>query len=118
METKRDIHTIDAANKVLGRLSTEIAILLRGKHKPDFAPYKEGEDFVRIINASKLKLTGKKAAKKFYYRHSGYMGGLKSISLKELFEKDPARVLRKAVYGMLPTNKLRDKMIKRLIIEP
>ena len=115
---QRETHTIDAANKVLGRLATEIAILLRGKDKPDFAPYKDEGGIVKVLNASKLKLTGKKSEQKVYYRHSGYMGGLKIMPFKKIFEKDPAWVLKKAVYGMLPANKLRARMMKRLIIEP
>lgn len=114
---ERKTLTIDATGKVLGRLASEVAVLLRGKNKTDFVPYKDEGDFVKILNASKLKLTGKKYEQKFYYRHSGYMGGLKTVPLKELFEEDPAQVLRKAIYGMLPKNKLRDKIIKKLIIE-
>ena len=111
---KREIHTIDATGKVLGRLATEIAVLLRGKHKPDFVPYKDMGDFVVVKNVDKIKVTGKKIEKKKYYRHSGYLGGLKEIPLKKLFEKNPAEVLRKAVWGMLPSNKLRPEQIKRL----
>jgi len=111
---KREIHTIDATGKVLGRLATEIAVLLRGKHKPDFVPYKDMGDFVVVKNVDKIKVTGKKIEKKKYYRHSGYLGSLKEIPLKKLFEKNPAEVLRKAVWGMLPNNKLRPEQIKRL----
>lgn len=113
---ERKTHTIDAANKVLGRLATEIAILLRGKNKPDFAPNKDMGDFVTVRNFSKIRITGKKFEQKIYYRHTGYLGGLKEISLKKLFKKDPAEVLKKAVFGMLPKNKLRAKQIKRLRI--
>lgn len=111
---KREIHTIDATGKVLGRLATEIAVLLRGKHKPDFVPYKDMGDFAVVKNVDKIKVTGKKMEKKKYYHHSGYLGGLKEIPLKKLFEKNPAEVLRKAVWGMLPSNKLRPEQIKRL----
>ncbi len=114
---KREIHTIDARDRVLGRLAVEIALLLRGKNKTNFVPYKDNGDFVKVINVSKLKLTGKKAQQKVYYRHSGYMGGLTTIPFQKLFERDPAQVLRKAVYGMLPPNKLRDRIIKKLIVE-
>jgi len=107
-------HTIDAAGKVLGRLASEIAVLLRGKNKPNFVPYLDRGDFVVIKNVNKIKVTGKKAEQKKYYRHSGYLGGLKEITFKKIFEKDPALVLKKAVFGMLPKNKLRAKMIKRL----
>ncbi len=111
---ERKTHTIDANGKPLGRLATEIAKLLRGKHKPSFVPYKNGGDFVVIENVEKMKLTGKKMKQKVYYRHSGYPGGLKSITLETLFKKNPKEVLKKAVWGMLPKNKLRKKMIKRL----
>lgn len=114
---ERQTHTIDAADKVLGRLAVEIAILLRGKHKVDFAPHKDIGDFVNVKNIKKIRFTGRKKAQKKYYRHSGYLGGLKEITLEKLFEKDPAQVLEKAVFGMLPKNKLRKKQIKRLNIE-
>ncbi|MBZ9571827.1 50S ribosomal protein L13 [Patescibacteria group bacterium] len=113
---ERKTHTIDATGKILGRLSTEIAILLRGKHKRDFLPQKDMGDIVIVKNIEKIKLTGKKFEQKKYYRHSGYIGGLKEIPLKILFKKNPAKVLRKAVFGMLPKNKLRAKQIKRLKI--
>ncbi len=113
----RKTHTIDATDKVLGRLATEIAILLRGKHKPDFLPYKDMGDFVVVKNINKIKISGKKIEQKKYYRHSAYLGGLKEIPLRTLFKKDPAQVLKRAVWGMLPKNKLRAKQIKRLKIE-
>lgn len=113
---KRETHIIDATNKILGRLSTQIAILLRGKHKPNFTPYLDLGDYVVVKNIKKIKLTGKKTEQKKYYRHSGYLGSLKEISFKKIFEKDPSWILRKAVSGMLPKNKLRAKMIKRLKI--
>ncbi len=115
-EVERKTHTIDAANKVLGRLATEIAILLRGKNKTDFAPNKDIGDFVVIKNIKKIKVTGKKFEKKIYYHHTGYLGGLKETPFKKLFKKDPGEVLKKAVFGMLPKNKLRAKQIKRLKI--
>ena len=114
---QRKTHTIDATGKVLGRLAVEIAILLRGKNKPDFAPYKDEGDFVVIKNVGKLKFTGKKIEQKKYYHHSGYLGGLKEKSLKELLEENPSEILKKAVWGMLPRNKLRERMIKRLKFE-
>ena len=114
---KRDTHTIDATGKVLGRLAAQIAILLRGKHKPDFVPYKDMGDFVVVKDVGKLKITGKKMEQKKYFRHTGYLGGVKEISLKQLFKENPAEVLRKAVFGMLPKNKLRANQIKRLKIE-
>ena len=114
---ERETHTIDATGKVLGRLASEIATLLRGKHKPNFLPYKNMGDFVIVRNVEKLKITGKKMEQKKYFTHSGYPGGWKEIPLKILLEKDPAKVLKKAVFGMLPKNRLREKMIKRLKIE-
>lgn len=114
---ERKTHIIDATNKVLGRLATEIAVLLRGKNKPDFVPNKDIGGFVVVKNFNKIKLTGKKLDKKIYYHHTGYLGGLKGISLKKLFEKNPTQVLKKAVFGMLPKNKLRAKQIKRLKIK-
>lgn len=113
----RKTHTIDATGKVLGRLASEIAILLRGKHKSDFAPHKDEGDFVKVKNIEKIKITGNKLEQKKYYRHSGYPGGLKEVPLKKVFKEDPAQVLKKAVWGMLPKNKLRKKQIKRLKIE-
>lgn len=114
---QRETHKIDATGKALGRMATEIATLLRGKHKPDFAPYKDEGDFVIVKNLEKVKITGKKREKKLYRHHSGYPGGLKETPMGELFEKDPAKVLRKTVMGMLPKNKLRNKQIKRLKVE-
>lgn len=107
-------HTIDVKNKVLGRVATEIASLLRGKGKPEFAPNKDVGDFVAVKNIEKIKVTGKKYTDKKYYRHSGYLGSLKESSYKKIFEKNSREVLKKAVYGMLPKNKLRNKQIKRL----
>lgn len=114
---KREIHKIDASDKVLGRLATEIAALLQGKNKPDFAPHSDMGDVVIIKNVEKIKLTGKKTEQKIYYHHSGFMGGLKEIPYKKVFKKDPSEILRKAVLGMLPKNKLRPKRIKRLKFE-
>jgi len=115
---ERDTHTIDAEGKVLGRLATEIAILLRGKHKPTFAPNKDMGDFVVVKNTGKIKITGRKLEQKKYYRHSGYLGHLKEIPLKKVFEEDPGKVLEIAVFGMLPKNKLRAEQIKRLKTTP
>lgn len=111
---QRNTHTIDVTGKILGRLAVEITIFLRGKNKPDFAPNKDIGDFVVVKNVDKLKFSGKKMEQKKYYHHSGYLGGLKELPLKKLFKKRPSEVLRKAVWGMLPKNKLRAKQIKRL----
>ncbi len=114
---KRENHIIDAEGKVLGRLSTQVAVFLRGKHKPDFAPYKDIGDFVTIKNVEKIKFTGKKFRDKIYYRHTGYLGGLKKATLENVYEKSPSEVLRRAVFGMLTKNKLRAIQIKRLKFE-
>ena len=114
---ERNTHTIDATNKVLGRLATQIAVLLRGKHKTDFVPYKDMGDFVVIENVDKIKVTGKKMEQKVYYHHSGFLGSLKETPFKKLFKEKPEEVLKKAVFGMLPKNKLRSKTIKRLKIK-
>lgn len=116
-QVKREKHTIDATDKVLGRLASEIAILLRGKHKPNFVPYKDIGDFVVVENIRKLKITGKKIKQKKYFRHSGFLGGLKETPFLKLFQEKPGEVLKKAVYGMLPKNKLRAEQIKRLKIK-
>ncbi len=114
-EVERKWHLIDAAEApTLGRLSAKIATLLSGKNKATFTPHTDGGDFVVVINAEKVKVTGNKEEDKMYYRHSGFPGGLKEASLKELREKNPAMIIEKAVYGMLPTNKLRDDRMKRL----
>ncbi len=114
---RRQTHIIDATGKVLGRLASEIAVLLRGKHKPNFVPYQDVGDFVVVKNIDKIRITGKKMEKKKYYRHTGYLGGLRVTSLEKLFAKNPAEVLKRAVWGMLPRNKLRSKQIKRLKIK-
>ncbi|PIR89713.1 50S ribosomal protein L13 [bacterium (Candidatus Gribaldobacteria) CG07_land_8_20_14_0_80_33_18] len=111
---KRETRTIDATGKPLGRLACEITILLRGKQRSNFVPHLDGGDFVVVKNVDKIKLTGKKMEQKVYYKYSGYPGGLKKKSLAELFRIKPGLVLKKAVFGMLPKNKLRVKMIKCL----
>lgn len=115
METKT--YTIDATGKALGRLATEIVILLRGKNKPSFLPYKNEGGTVIVKNVKDMKITGKKIEQKKYFHHSRYLGGDKFVTLKSLFEKNPGEVLKKAVYGMLPKNRLRAKQIKRLKFE-
>lgn len=114
---ERKTHTINAQGQSLGRLAVVIANLLRGKDKGEFAAYKDIGDFVTIQNFKKIRFSGNKLLQKKYYAHSGYIGNLHIESLKELFEKQPKEVLRKAVYGMLPKNKLRAQQIKRLVIE-
>lgn len=115
METKT--HIIDATGKVLGRLASEIASLLRGKHKTNFDPSKDMGDFVIVKNVDKIKITGKKFEQKKYFRHSGYLGGGREIPLSKIFKERPSEILKRAVWGMLPKNRLRRKLIKRLKFE-
>jgi len=110
-------HLVDAEGKILGRLASRIAFLLQDKHKPDFSPNKAGEDIVLVKNVKKLKFDSKKLEGKLYFRHSGYLGGTREIPLKKIFEKEPSKVLKMAVSGMLPKNKLRKERIKRLKVE-
>ena len=113
-EPKRDWHLFDASEESFGRMASRIAVLLRGKNKTSFTPHIDGGDFVVVTNSDNLKYTGNKGEGKIYYRYSGYMGGLKEINLKDKIKKDSREVIKIAVYGMLPKNKLRDEMIKRL----
>ncbi|MDR6226923.1 50S ribosomal protein L13 [Desmospora profundinema] len=113
-QVERKWVVVDAADKTLGRLATEVATLLRGKHKPQYTPHVDTGDFVIVINASKVHLTGKKHADKTYYRHSGWPGGLKSISAGDLREKRPELMIELAVKGMLPKNKLGRQQLKKL----
>jgi len=108
---------IDATNKTLGRLASEIAIILQGKNKASFKAYKVTDEIVEVENVDKMKITGKKMNQKVYYHYTGYPGGIKKITLGDLFKKNPGLVLEKAVWGMLPKNKLRKERIKRLKIE-
>ena len=110
----RNWYLVDAQNKTLGRLSTEIAIRLRGKHKPIYTPHVDTGDYIVVVNASKIRVTGKKMTDKVYYKHTGYIGNLKSENLETMLEKYPERVLMKSVRGMLPKNKLGRAMIKKL----
>lgn len=107
-------HMVDADGKTLGRLATKLAAILRGKDKPVFTPHADTGDFVVVVNAAKVRMTGKKLTDKLYYRHSGYPGGLKSVSAGTLLAERPEEVLKKAVWGMLPKNKSQKKLIKRL----
>ena len=112
----RDWYLIDARDKVLGRVAAEIARRLRGKHKPEFTPHTDTGDFIVVINAEKIALTGKKLDDKVYYHHSGYPGGIKSITAGKLLKKKPEDVLKIAVKGMLPKNSLGRMMLKKLKI--
>jgi large subunit ribosomal protein L13 len=117
-DVERQWWVIDAADKTLGKVATEVANLLMGKHKPLYAPYIDTGDYVVVVNAAKVKVSGKKADQKTYYRYSGYPGGLKSASFKEVFDKDPARVIELAVKGMLPHTRLGRAMFKKLKVYP
>ena len=117
-EIERQWHIIDASDVVLGRLATHTAALLRGKHKPTFAPHVDTGDFVVIINAGKVALTGNKRATKVAYRHSGYPGGLKQVRYEELLTNRPEHAVELAVKGMLPHNKLARQVIKKLKVYP
>jgi large subunit ribosomal protein L13 len=113
-DIQRDWHVIDANDVVLGRLAVQVATLLRGKHKPTYAPHVDGGDFVIVVNASKVSLSGDKPTRKLAYRHSGYPGGLSSIPFGELLEKDPRRAIEKSVWGMLPKNRLSRQLLNKL----
>ena len=113
-EAQRNWFVVDATDRVLGRVATKIADKIRGKDKPSFTPHTDGGDYVIVINAEKIKVTGSKYNNKIYYRHSLYPGGLKSQTFKELIEKNPERVIEEAVKGMLPKNKLGKLIIKKL----
>jgi large subunit ribosomal protein L13 len=115
-EIDRKWHLVDADGKVLGRIATEIARYLRGKHKPTFCNFQDNGDFIVVVNAEKIHLTGKKWDDKTYYRHTGYMGGIKSQTAKEVREKNPEELIRMAVKGMLPKNKLGRAQLKKLKI--
>jgi large subunit ribosomal protein L13 len=107
-------HVIDASGKILGKLAAEVANLLMGKHKPTFVPYLDTGDFVIVLNATKVRVTGKKPKQKTYYRHSGYPGGLKAETYEELMATHPTRIIEHAVKGMLPHNRLGRAMFKKL----
>jgi ribosomal protein L13, bacterial type len=113
-DVQRQWHVIDASDVVLGRLASHVAALLRGKHKPYYAPHIDTGDYVIVVNADKVALTGKKLQQKRAYRHSGYPGGLRAVPYSELMAKNPARAVEKAVKGMLPKNSLGRQMAKKL----
>jgi large subunit ribosomal protein L13 len=113
-EVKREWFVVDAEGKTLGRLASEVARILRGKHKPIYSPSVDTGDYVIIVNAQKIQVTGRRLDQKKYYRHSGYMGGLSEITLRDQLERYPNRVIEAAVKGMLPKNRLGRQMIKKL----
>jgi large subunit ribosomal protein L13 len=113
-EIQRDWYIVDAEDAVLGRISSQIASILRGKHKPQFTPHLDAGDFVIVINAEKVRVTGAKDQQKLYYRHSRYPGGLRSMTFQEMIDRHPERVIHTAVRGMLPKNALGKRMLKKL----
>jgi large subunit ribosomal protein L13 len=113
-EVEKHWYLIDASDKILGRLASEIATILRGKHKPIFTPHMDAGDYVVVVNADKVALTGDKLDKKIYYRHSGYVGGLRQTTAKEMLEKKPENLIRIAVKGMLPKTSLGRRQLKKL----
>lgn len=115
---QREWFIVDAKGKTLGRLATEIATRLRGKHKPEYTPHVDTGDFIIVVNAAEVHVTGNKAKDKMYHRHTGYIGGLKSISFEKLIEKAPERTIETAVKGMLPKGPLGRAMFKKLKVYP
>lgn len=113
-EVTRDWYLVDASDKTLGRLATEIARRLRGKHKPEYTPHVDTGDYIVVVNANKVKVTGNKARDKMYYSHSGYIGNLKSINFEKLLAKNPEKIIETAVKGMLPKNPLGRAMFRKL----
>jgi len=113
-EVKRDWFVIDAEGKTLGRMATEIARRLRGKHKPEYTPHVDTGDYIVVINAEKVRVTGRKETDKVYYHHTGYVGGIKAITFDKLQQKAPERIIEKAVKGMLPKNPLGRAMYRKL----
>jgi large subunit ribosomal protein L13 len=113
-EVRRDWYVVDATNKTLGRLSTEIAHRLRGKHKPEYTPHVDTGDYIVVVNAEKVRVTGNKLQDKMYHHHTGYVGNLKSIPLQKLLDEHPERVIEKAVKGMLPRGPLGRQMYAKL----
>ncbi len=117
-DIKQDWFVVDASGKTLGRLATEIARRLRGKHKPEYTPHMDTGDYIVVINAKEIKVTGNKTTDKIYYRHTGFPGGLKSITFDKLLAKKPERIIEKAVKGMLPRGPLGREMYRKLKVYP
>jgi large subunit ribosomal protein L13 len=115
-EIQRDWYVVDATNQTLGRFSTQIATLLRGKHKPTYTPSIDGGDFVVVVNCEKIRIAGRKADQKIYYHHTGYPGGMKETPYKMMLAKHPDRILRSAVKGMLPKNRIGRRLLVKLRI--
>ena len=117
-DINREWFVVDAANQILGRLASQIAIRLRGKHKPEFAPHMDNGDFIVVVNASQIRVTGRKLDQKKYYRHSGYIGGMRETSLRTMMHSKPDQAILLAVRGMLPKNRLGRALLKKLKVYP
>jgi len=117
-DIKREWFLVDATDQTLGRLASDVANILRGKHKPTYAPHMDGGDFVVIVNAGKVAVTGNKAVQKLYYRHSGFPGGLSELSFEQMRERYPERIIEAAVRGMVPKNRLGRQMLTKLKVYP
>jgi large subunit ribosomal protein L13 len=117
-EVKRDWFVVDASGRTLGRLATQLASRLRGKHKPEFTPHVDTGDYIVVVNAAQIRVTGNKLKDKMYHRHTGYIGNMKSTNLETLLARTPERVIVEAVKGMLPKNKLGAAMLKKLRVYP
>jgi large subunit ribosomal protein L13 len=117
-EIRKDWHVVDASGQTLGRLATRVAAMLQGKHKPTYSPHLDMGDFVVVVNATQVRVTGNKLDDKIYYRHTGYMGGLKETPLRDMLAKRPERVIEKAVKGMLPRNKISRHVLRHLKVYP
>lgn len=113
-DVKRDWYVVDASGKTLGRLASQIAFRLRGKHKPEYTPHVDTGDYIVVVNAEKVAVTGRKVSDKIYYHHTGYIGGLKQVTFGQLIDKAPERIIQTAVKGMLPKNRLGRQMLKKL----
>ncbi len=117
-QVQQDWFLVDAAGRTLGRLASELAVRLRGKHKPEYTPHVDTGDFIVVVNASRVRVSGDKLNQKMYHRHSGYIGNLKSVPLKKVMQDTPERVILSAVRGMLPKNRLGRAMLKKLKVYP
>jgi large subunit ribosomal protein L13 len=117
-DINREWFVVDASNQILGRLASQIAMRLRGKHKPEFAPHMDNGDFIVVVNADKVRFTGRKLDQKKYYNHSGYIGGMRETTLRVMMDRKPDQVILKAVRGMLPKNRLGRALLKKLKVYP
>jgi len=117
-DINREWFVVDASNLILGRLASQIAMRLRGKHKPEFAPHMDNGDFIVVVNADKVRFTGRKLDQKKYYNHSGYIGGMRETTLRVMMDRKPDQVILKAVRGMLPKNRLGRALLKKLKVYP